>query len=149
MYFPARAGRRVLLMLSSSVMALCLAVLGVHFYLLDTGVDLSSYGLIPLASVVLFIIMFALGFGPIPWTMMGELFPAKIKGGASALACVENYILVFVVTKTFQNLLDTLGSAPTFWMFSSICVLGTVFVFFAVPETKGKTLDEIQEELAK
>ncbi|XP_059469654.1 facilitated trehalose transporter Tret1-like [Neocloeon triangulifer] len=144
-----RAGRRILLMISSSVMAICLAALGVHFYLLDTGVDVSNYGLIPLASVVLFIIMFSLGFGPIPWTMLGELFPAKIKGAASAMACVENYVLVFVVTKTFQGLLESLGSAGTFWMFGGICIVGTVFVFFLVPETKGKTLDQIQLELAK
>ncbi|KAF4532913.1 hypothetical protein B566_EDAN001517 [Ephemera danica] len=144
-----KAGRRILLMLSSSVMALCLAVLGVHFYLLETGVDVSNLGLIPLASVVLFIVMFSLGFGPIPWTMLGELFPGHIKGAASALACVENYILCFAVTKTFQNLLDTLGSSFTFWIFAGICAIGTVFVFFRVPETKGKSLEEIQQEMAK
>jgi magnesium-transporting ATPase (P-type) len=136
-------------MISSGVMSLCLAGLGVYFYLLDTNVDVSAFGLIPLICVVLFIIMFSLGFGPIPWTMMGELFPAKIKGAASALACVENYVLVFVVTKTFQNLLESLGSAGTFWMFAGICIVATVFVFFVVPETKGKSLEEIQQELAK
>ncbi|XP_065350463.1 facilitated trehalose transporter Tret1-like [Cloeon dipterum] len=144
-----RAGRRVLLFVSASVMALCLAALGVYFHLLDTDVDVSSYGLIPLASVVLFIVMFSVGFGPIPWTMLGELFPAKIKGAASALACVENYVLVFTVTKSFQPLVEAVGSAATFGIFAGICVVAVLFTVFVVPETKGKTLEEIQQELAK
>ncbi|CAB3365739.1 Hypothetical predicted protein [Cloeon dipterum] len=144
-----RAGRRVLLLVSASVMALCLAALGVYFHLLDTDVDVTSYGLIPLASVVLFIVMFSVGFGPIPWTMLGELFPAKIKGAASALACVENYVLVFTVTKSFQPLVEVVGSAATFGIFAGICVVAVLFTVFIVPETKGKTLEEIQQELAK
>jgi SP family facilitated glucose transporter-like MFS transporter 8 len=81
-----KAGRRILLLLSSTVMAVCLTTLGLCFYLQSHGHNVSSNSWLLLASVATFIIIFAMGFGPIPWMMLGELFPSNVKVIASAMS---------------------------------------------------------------
>lgn len=139
-----KAGRRILLLQSSFIMGSCLVVLGVYFKLQTDKADVSGIGWLPLASVVLFIISFSLGFGPIPWMMMGELCAPDVKGLASALTVMFNWSLVFLVTKTFGTMQETLGADWTFWFFGFWMAVGTLYVFFKVPETKGKTNAEIQ-----
>lgn len=78
---------------------------------------------------------------------MGELFTTETKAVASGLAVMLNWFLVFLVTKTFPAMQDGLGAAVTFWIFAGIMAIATVFEFFFVPETKGKTLQQIQNEL--
>lgn len=85
--------------------------------------------------------------GPIPWMLMGELFPAETKAVASGVAVMLNWFLVFLVTKTFPMMNTDLGTDTTFWIFAAIMAIATVFTYFFVPETKGKSLQEIQEEL--
>lgn len=143
-----RAGRRILLLISSSVMSVCISILGLYFYLQTQEYDVSSISWLPLGSVAIFIIVFSVGFGPIPWIMFGELFPGNVKGVASAVTASFNWILAFTVTKVFQNMLDVLGSPVTFWVFAAISVAGTIFTAVLVPETKGKDLEEIQLELS-
>lgn len=143
-----KAGRRILLLVSSTVMAVCLTALGLYFYLQSHGHDVSSISWLPLASVAMFIIVFSMGFGPIPWIMLGELFPSNVKGIASAVTAAFNWILAFAVTKSFQNLLDLLGSPVTFWLFAVMCIAGTIFTAVLVPETNGKDLEEIQLQLS-
>lgn len=145
-----KLGRRILLLLSSTVMAVCTILLGIYFYMdshPDKSVDNMAW--LPIFSVCLFIIAFSLGFGPIPWFMIGEIFAPDIKGVASSIAGTSNWLLAFVVTKTFTDLRDAVGLGETFWIFSGLTVLGTIFVFFLVPETKGKTLQEIQAMLGE
>ncbi|KAG5675605.1 hypothetical protein PVAND_005497 [Polypedilum vanderplanki] len=143
-----KAGRRILLLQSSIVMGLCLIALGVYFQLKENKVDVSNIGFIPLASVVLFIVSFSLGLGPIPWLIMGELFSSEVKGVASALAVMFNWTLVFIITKTFGMMKDAWGSGPTFYFFAAYMIIGTIFIFVKVPETKGKTNAQIQAILA-
>lgn len=142
-----RAGRRVLLLLSASIMGLCLAILGLYFCLKNKGDDVSGIGWLPLMCVTIFIVMFSLGFGPLPWMMMGEVFAPNVKGAASSIAVCTNWTLVFLVTYTFGKLVDGLGEHTTFWLFAVICGIATVFIFYLVPETKGKSLAEIQRIL--
>lgn len=142
-----KAGRRILLLLSDFVMALCLGVLGFYFYMMEDGKDVSSISFLPLLSVIFFIVMFSLGYGPIPWMMVGELFAPEVKGSATGIAVALNWISAFIVTLCFVFLVKNLGSAATFWIFSVICFVGTLFTFVLVPETKGKTLNQIQREL--
>lgn len=143
-----KAGRRILLLQSSFIMGSCLFILGVFFKLQNDKVDVSNLGWLPLACVVLFIVSFSLGFGPIPWMMMGELCAPDIKGLASALAVMFNWTLVFLVTKSFSKMQELLGSDWTFWFFGAWMIVCTVYVFFKVPETKGKTNAQIQAILA-
>ncbi|GLH04114.1 Facilitated trehalose transporter Tret1 [Gryllus bimaculatus] len=143
-----RLGRRILLLISDLVMSICCILLGVFFFL-DEKEDpvAKDIGWLPLLSVCLFIVVFSLGYGPIPWMMVGELFPPNIKGAASSISCMVNWIIAFLVTKFFSNVEEALDLGPTFWIFAGISALGTIFVFFFVPETKGKSLAQIQREL--
>ncbi|KAL1449888.1 hypothetical protein WDU94_002360 [Cyamophila willieti] len=142
-----RLGRRILLLISSLVMCLSTLTLGYYFYLKSHGSDVSNIGWLPLGSLCVFIIVFSLGFGPIPWMLVGEIFPSQIKGIACSIACLFNWASVLVVTKFFGDVSAKLGGHGAFWIFSVIAALGTVFTYVLVPETKGKTLDEIQMEL--
>lgn len=142
-----RAGRKPLLMLSSGFMALCLIALGYYFKMKDDGSDVASLGWLPLTSLTLFMIAFSIGLGPVPWMLTSELFPAETKANASGVAVTLNWFLVFLVTKTFPMMTLQMGMGGTFWLFAAIMVIATVFTFFLVPETKGKTMEEIQDEL--
>lgn len=141
-----RLGRKLLLIISASIMSFCLAGLATYFHLKE-NMDLSNYSLVPVACVALFIIVFSIGFGPIPWMMIGELFSNKVKGIAGSISAAFNWSLAFTVTKLFQNMLNVFGNATTFGIFAIICALGTAFVLSMVPETKGKDILEVQAML--
>lgn len=143
-----RLGRRILLLLSALVMCLCLTALGVYFYLQSVhGEDsdiIQNISWLPLVSLSLFFIAFSIGFGPIPWMMAGELCLIDIKAFVGSTAGTLNWLLSFTVTSTFNSLNNAIGQGQVFWMFAGIMVLGFLFIFFIVPETKGKSVDEIQ-----
>uniref|UniRef100_A0A146LDU6 Facilitated trehalose transporter Tret1 n=1 Tax=Lygus hesperus TaxID=30085 RepID=A0A146LDU6_LYGHE len=143
-----RAGRKILLQISAASMAVCLSILGYYFLKKDRGDDVSSIGLVPVAAVIIYILLFAIGFGPIPWMMSGEVLPADIKGVCTGIAVSLNWTLAFIVTKTFKMLTDNLGNAGTYFLFAGICVAALLFSTFVVIETKGKSLQEVQDELA-
>lgn len=142
-----KLGRRILLLSSIIAMFVTAFLLAVYFYLVSVHVDTKSFEWLPLVSVCVFIILFSLGFGPIPWMMMGEIFAPEVKGVAASSACLFNWLMAFVVTKFYDDMNKAIGIAGTFWIFSGICAIGIFFVYFLVPETKGKTLPEIQSEL--
>ncbi|XP_060879988.1 facilitated trehalose transporter Tret1-like [Metopolophium dirhodum] len=142
-----RLGRKILLLSSIIVMAICTLLIGAFFYMKANEYDVSSIGFIPLTSMCVFIILFSLGFGPIPWMLIGEIFPAQIKGTACSVACMANWFFAFIVTKFFSSLVSAIHIYNTFWLFTLFSILGTFFVICIVPETKGKTMDEIQEML--
>lgn len=127
-----RAGRRILLLISIIFLCLTSCTLGVYFYLLKNEVDVNSIKWLPLVSVCIFIIMFNMGFGPLPWMMMGEIFAPEVKSVAASSACLFNWILVFIVTKFFSDLSKTIDLDATFWLFAVICLIGTFFVYFIV-----------------
>lgn len=142
-----RAGRKPLLMISSGVMAISLIALGMYFKQKDGGNDVSSLGWLPLTSLTLFMVAFSVGLGPVPWMLMGELFPSETKAVASGIAVMVNWFLVFLVTKTFPAMNEQLGADVTFWIFAAIMAGATAFTHFFVIETKGKSFQEIQDEL--
>ncbi|KAL6258018.1 hypothetical protein P5V15_011613 [Pogonomyrmex californicus] len=142
-----RAGRKPLLIFSSSVMMASLVALGSYFNIKTNGSDVSNLGWLPLTSMTLYMISFSVGMGPIPWMLMGELFPAETKAVASGIAVMLNWFLVFLVTKTFPMMNEELGADITFWIFATIMAAGTAFIYFFILETKGKTTQQIQDEL--
>lgn len=141
-------GRRPLLMVSGTVMFLSTLVLGFYFHLGQNGTLMDDFQWLPIVCISAFNIFVSFGFDPIPWMMIGELFSPQVKGIAGSSACLLNWLMSFVVTKFFSALKQEIGPHGTFWIFSGICALSVVFVVFAVPETKGKTLDQIQIELS-
>lgn len=141
-----RTGRKLLLFISASVMSTCMFTLSGYFHFRNSH-DLSGVSWIPLLSFAVFIVIFSIGFGPIPWIMVGELFMNNVKSAASSATAICNWSLAFLVTKCFQDMVDLMGISSSFATFGMVSLIGTVFVSFMVPETKGKSVEEIQIEL--
>ncbi|XP_067045663.1 solute carrier family 2, facilitated glucose transporter member 8-like [Acropora muricata] len=159
-----RAGRRILLWTMALGMCVTLAGLGFYFEIyipaktdstpasdtvsllgsIHRSVEASKISWLSILCLVLFNLAFALAWGPIPWLVMSEIFPLKARGSASSLATLSSSLFVFVAIKTYNSLVSGLTIQGTFWFYSGFSLLGFVFVFFVVPETKGKTLEEIE-----
>ena len=135
-----RLGRRILLILGGVFMCLSCVAFGVYYYLDD-----HSLNWLPLVCTLVYITAFSLGWGPIPWLVLGELFPIRAKGLASSMAAALNWSLAFVVTKEFTAMQAAITNYGTFWMFGGVCFFSVFFVIFGMFETKGKSLEEIQE----
>lgn len=143
-----KLGRRPLLMSTTLLGGISLTVAGT-FYLLKTelGINMTGYGWILHASVIFYELIIALGLNPLAYMMLGELFPTNVKGAAVSLANLVSSLLAFIVSKMYQVISDSCGVYAAFGWFSMSCFLGVIFIAFVVPETKGKSLMEIQEEL--
>ncbi|XP_014469890.1 PREDICTED: facilitated trehalose transporter Tret1-like [Dinoponera quadriceps] len=139
-----KVGRKVLLYISGGAMVLTLSILGGHFYVKSCGVDVTAFGWLPLVSLIVYVIGFSLGFGPIPWLMMGEILPAKIRSSAASIATAFNWMCTFIITKTFEDIITVVDTHGTFWLFGAMVIVGIIFVIISVPETRGKSLEEIE-----
>ncbi|XP_065882116.1 sugar transporter ERD6-like 6 [Euphorbia lathyris] len=142
-----KAGRRLLLMISSVGMTISLLLVVVSFgtqtFLSEESSLYSIMGILSVVGVVGMIIAFSLGMGPIPWIIMSEILPVNIKGLAGSIATLANWLASFVITMT-ANLLLTWSSAGTFAIYMVVCAFSVAFVSIWVPETKGRALEEIQ-----
>lgn len=130
-------------------MTLTLTAIGVFFYIQDTDPETAqNIGWLPLTSLCIYIIAFALGFGPLPWLIMSEVMPKDLNTIASPITAAFNWSLAFLITATFNTISDGIGIGQTFWIFAALSLLGTIFVFLVVPETKGKSMADIQRMLS-
>lgn len=142
------AGRKILLYISAIIMTITLVAMGSFFFVRENlHIDVSNLGWLPLTCLMVYLLGFSLGYGPIPWLMMGEILPAKIRGPGASICTAFNWTCTFLVTKTFQNIIDGIGPAGTFWLFGCICFVGLFFVIVFVPETRGKSLEQIENKL--
>ncbi|KAK7821745.1 sugar transporter erd6-like 6 [Quercus suber] len=139
-----KAGRKLLLIISSTGMTLSLLLVAVAFYLEDiVSEDSSIFGILSLVGLVALVISFSLGVGAIPWLIMSEILPVNIKGLAGSIATLANWLTSWAITMT-ANLLLTWNSGGTFTIYTLVSAFTVVFVSLWVPETKGRTLEEIQ-----
>ncbi|KAK4429263.1 Sugar transporter ERD6-like 6 [Sesamum alatum] len=142
-----RTGRRILLIVSSSGMALSLLVVAISFFLkgfvAEDSLLYGIFGITSVVGVVCMIVAFSLGMGPIPWLIMSEILPPKIKGLAGSVATLANWFSSWLITMTAPLLLAW-SSGGTFSLYTVVCIFTVAFVAIWVPETKGKTLEEIQ-----
>ncbi|XP_063236592.1 facilitated trehalose transporter Tret1-2 homolog [Bacillus rossius redtenbacheri] len=138
-------GRRPLLLASALVIALSVGTLAVD--LAAAGEGAGPAGWLPLACLCVCMVAYSLGLGPLPWLMMAELAPVEHKGLISSLAVFVNWVLVFAVTFAFNGLVALLGAAATYGGICAACLMGTLFVYLVVPETRGKSREEIQDGL--
>ncbi|KAI5389798.1 hypothetical protein KIW84_075197 [Lathyrus oleraceus] len=129
-------------------MALSLLVVSISFYLkeyISPDSDLyATLSLVSVAGVVVMVIAFSLGLGAMPWIIMSEILPINTKGLAGSFATLANLFFSWLVTLTANLLLDW-SSGGTFTIYTAVCVFTAGFVVIWVPETKGKTLEEIQQ----
>ncbi|KAJ1526330.1 hypothetical protein ONE63_009479 [Megalurothrips usitatus] len=138
-----KTGRRPLLLASGAITALAMALVGTYFYLHERG-QAQGLGLLPVGSLVLFMVGFSIGYANIPFLLMGELLPVRQRSVLSSLAGSFNLGTMFLVIKTYPSLRHAMGTDGTFWLYSALCIASCVFVAVLLPETKGKTLDEIE-----
>jgi sugar porter (SP) family MFS transporter len=138
-----RRGRRPLLLASTAGTFVSLALLGVTFEV-SLGAWASWLSLICLLG---YIVAFAIGLGPIFWLLIAEIFPAEARAAGAGLATAVNWLSSFVVGLLFVPLADAIGQGPAFWIFAGVCAFGFAFALRYVPETKGRTLGEIQAEV--
>lgn len=135
-----RVGRRPLLVAGLIGMAVSLALLGVSFFF--SG---EFSGLTAIFALLIYVGFFAVSLGPVAWLIISEIYPLGIRGRAMGIATFSNWFCNYVISLTFLSLIEAMGTANTFWLYGIICLLGLWFVIKLVPETKGKTFEEIQQ----
>ncbi|MCG3113796.1 MAG: sugar porter family MFS transporter [Candidatus Manganitrophus sp. SB1] len=142
-----RVGRRPLLLWSVAGMTVALMVLGLGFALRGDEAEAGGggLGLITAVTLMVYIAFFAIGLGPIFWLLIAEIYPLKLRAPGMSVATVANWGANFVVAYTFLTLASLLGKAGIFWFYGLMGVITWLFVDRLVPETKGKTLEEIEE----
>ena len=135
-----RGGRRPLMLFGAAGLAVIYLVLGFCYHASVTGLPM-------LLLVLAAIACYSMSLAPVTWVVISEIFPNRIRGAAMSVAVSALWIACFILTYTFPILNAKLGSAGTFWLYAVICVLGFVFIFFKLPETKNKSLEQIEHDL--
>jgi MFS transporter, SP family, galactose:H+ symporter len=138
-----RWGRRPLLLLGLSGMFISLVVMGVAFYFPGSA----TLRWVAVASMITYIASFAMSLGPIMWLIISEIFPLNIRGVGVSLAISASWAFNMLVALTFLTLIQFVGPSHTFWFYAFLCILGWLFVYFLVPETKDCSLEHIEQNL--
>lgn len=141
MWLIDRAGRRPLLLTGIAGMAISLGVLGYVFRLTNASKGIAETAVI---TLMVYVASFAISLGPIFWLLISEIYPLKIRGGAEGVAAGANWTANFCVSLTFLTLVQEMGAGHTFWLYGVLAVAAWIFSYRIVPETKGRTLEEIE-----
>jgi MFS family permease len=145
-----KAGRRKLLILSEIGSTISMLTLTVFFYFKELDPTLATrMGWIPLLSLGSFIVFFSIGIGPVPFLMLAELNSSKMIGVASAAATTVNWTFAYLVTLIFMLLEAEYGMHVCFAIFTVSSLVGVIFACVCVPETKGKSMEDIQKYFLK
>lgn len=146
MYFS----RRFLICVSAMIMSIALAVLGLAMYA-HNGTNLIPYELphwLPLACITLYMAVDPLGLGSVPFVYIAEFYPAEMRSLLSGITIGLSNLELFIVVKTFPMLTDSYGDGAVFWVYSGFCLLAVIFTLIFIPETKGKSLEEIENHFS-
>lgn len=138
-----RAGRRPLLFWSASGMAAALLVIAIALFTESKVIDT-----IAIFSLMAYVASFAIGMGPIPWLINAEIYPIAIRGQAMSLAAFVNWLSNYLVALTFLDLAAIFGTGSTFCLYAFLCLIALWFIAKCIPETKGKTLDDIAKKIS-
>ncbi len=141
-----RVGRKPLLIVGTVGLVVSLVALGVFFQVdwLQRNAPLMALG-----ALLLYIASFAVGLGPVFWLMISEIYPLRERGPAESAASVVNWGMNFIVSFTFLSLVSALTRPGAFWLYAGIGVLAILFFLARVPETRGRSLEEIERELSR
>lgn len=142
--FVDKVGRRPLLLIGTAVQTIALGLVGWMFHTGENGLPL-------LLCVILFIAAFAMAMGPITWLLCSEIFPNKVRGRAMSVAAFTIWTACYIVAQTFPMMNDNpaIGPAITFWIYGSVSLVSFLFVLALIPETKGRTLEQIEKMWVK
>lgn len=140
LYTVDRIGRKKLMLLGSGGLFAIYLILGSCYYMAVSGV-------LMVVLVMLAIACYAMTLGPVTWVLLAEIFPNKFRGVAMAVCTFALWTGCFTLTYSFPILNASLGSFGTFWLYSAICLVGFIYFRKNLPETKGKTLEELEKEL--
>ncbi len=138
-----RLGRKPLLLVACGGMGIALTLLGAAFQ--ATILPPSAI----LGFILLYIAFFSMAMGPLTWVVLSEIFPTRVRGGAMAIATTALWFADFVVTLTFPVIADRLSPSAAFWIYAAMCAIDLVFLAVMLPETKGKSLEEIERHWLK
>jgi len=141
MFLVDRAGRRPLLLAGITGMIVTLGVLGLSFRISNPSGQLAWIAVICLMG---YVASFAISLGPIFWLLIAEIYPLRIRGLAEGTAATFNWGSNLIVSLTFLTLVERLGASSTFLLYASFSVMSWLFAYYLVPETKGRTLEEIE-----
>ncbi|HEX3900745.1 MAG TPA: sugar porter family MFS transporter [Mycobacteriales bacterium] len=139
-----RIGRRVLLITGTVGLTVALVVLGAFFQSNTMQADASWVAVV---ALVVFIASFAIGLGPVFWLMISEVFPLRVRSQAMSVCTIVNWAANFVISYYFLTLVADIGRPATFWLYAGFGVLAVAFFAFRVPETKGRSLEQIERDL--
>ena len=142
MWLIDRMGRRPLLLTGIAGMAITLGVLGLAFHMAGKTGALAWLAVI---SMMVYVASFAISLGPIFWLLISEIYPLKIRSSAEGLAAAFNWSSNLLVSLTFLTLLQMMGPTRTFWLYGAFAIAAWIFSYYQVPETKGRTLEEIEQ----
>jgi SP family xylose:H+ symportor-like MFS transporter len=135
-----KIGRRILMLIGCAGIGLSHILIGVAYVMKLKGLSVLIFTLCSLGC-------YAMSLAPITWVLISEIFPNRIRGAAISVAVSALWIACFILTYTFPILNGAIGTAKTFWLYAAICFAGFLFVWVKVPETKGKSLEQIEREL--
>ena len=138
------AGRRKLLLPGTALLTLALLVLGAYFFWPSFH---HGFAWVGMACVVVYIMGFAIGLGPVFWLMISEIYPLQIRSKAMAVATMCNWAANFIVSYYFLQMTQAIGRGQTFWVYGGMGVVALVFFWWKVPETKGRSLEEIERDI--
>ena len=137
-----RVGRRPLIIIPGVAMALGCLFVGLHFYMVEHSDWTSNW--LPVLAFIIYLAFYSLGWGSLPWVFLGEIFDPDVKPLGIMVAAVVRYTVMFLITSSFNSLLDAITPYGTFWLYSAISIAGTVYAWLCVPETKGIAIEEAQ-----
>ncbi|GFT62634.1 facilitated trehalose transporter Tret1 [Nephila pilipes] len=138
-------GRKKSLYISGFITCVSLNIMSVYLLLSARNPSLKElYGWIPLLCLIIYISGFSIGLGPIPWLMMSEMSPTRVRGLICGLGTACSWTFVFIITKSFLQIEAAVGDFGAYWIYSVFCLLSCFFALIFLPETKGKTMEEIE-----
>lgn len=142
--FLDRIGRRILLLIGVGGMAICLGVLSLSYFL-----SLMKIEVVTFFSIIGYVAFFSIGMGPVTWVILSEIYPLKVRGKAMTVVVFGNWLFNYLVSLTFLSFIEKLKPAGTFLLYALISVVAFWFIALFIPETKGKSLEEIEELLIR
>jgi SP family facilitated glucose transporter-like MFS transporter 8 len=146
-FYIDKYGRKILLAISFVMMVIGLSGIGIYFTLKNMDISVHDIEMLPLIMLGLFLVGFSLGVGSITFVLVGELFSQNAKKIISPAVQTVNVLMSFTVTMIYPTLASIIGLHFTFFIFASFCLVGLIFVLIVLPETKGKSLYDIQKLL--